>query len=128
MAGGVPGVSLGQPGLEALNIGLLVNFLRLDICFQESSVSTLVGPQFSGEKCIGGVVVVAIVHRGQVVVETVWVGCRGLARWGKASPCIVRGMWTDVVEHVGCLNGVSIDRSIKMLLLDVGLHFLFQNS
>lgn len=55
--------------------------------------------------------------------ETVWVGCRGLARWGKASPCIEQGMWTDVVEHVGCLHRVPL-----MLLLDVGLHFLFNNS
>lgn len=122
MAGCAPGVSLGQPGLEPLNIRLPLNFLRFDICFQECSVSTLVGPQFTAEKCIGGVVVVAIVHCGQVLGESVWVGCRGLARWGKASPCIVRGMWTDV-EHVGCLRRVPL-----MLLLDVGLHFLLDYS
>lgn len=125
MAGCVARERFGQSGLEALNIGLLINFLCLDICFQESSVSTLIGPQFTGEKCIGGVVVVAVVHCRQVVVETVWVGCRGLARWGKASPCIVGGMWTHVVEHVGCLYRVSIDCSVQMLRLDVGLHFLF---
>lgn len=105
----ITGVGLGQSGLKALNIRLLVYMLNLDACFEQRGISTLVGPQLAGEKCIGGVVVVAIVHCGKVVVVTIyWVWCRGLASWGKASPCIVGRVWTDVGERVSCLHRVTI--------------------
>lgn len=97
---------LGQSGLKALKT-LNVRFLvYLDSL---TAISTLVGPQLRGEKCVRGVVVVAIVHCGQIMVVTVyWVCCRGLARWGEASPCIVGRVWIDVVEWVCCLHRVSI--------------------
>lgn len=85
-------IGLHQSGLKTLNT-LNVRFLvYLD---RLTAISTLVGPQLRGEKCIGGVVVVAIV---QIVVVTIyWVCCRGLASWGEASPCIVGRVWIDVV-------------------------------
>lgn len=94
------GVGLGQSGLKALNIRLLVYLVRLTACFGQRAISTLVGPQFRGEKCIGGVVIIAIV---QIMVVTVyWIWCRGLASWGKASPCIEGRVWIDVAERVCC--------------------------
>lgn len=105
----VAGEGLGQSGLKALNVRLQVSLGNLAACFGRRAISTLVGPQLRAEKCIGGVVVVAIVHRGQIVVVTVyWVGCRGLASRGKASPCIVGRVRIDVVEWVCCLHTVSI--------------------
>lgn len=106
---GVARVGLGHSGLEALNIRLLVYLVSLAACFGQRAISTLIGPQLRAEKCIWGVVVIAIVHCGQVVVVTVyWVWCRGLASWGKASPCIEGRVWIDVIEWVYCLHGVSI--------------------
>lgn len=105
----VAGVGLGEPRLKALNIRLCVDLDCLAACFGQRSISTLIGPQLRAEKCIGGVVVVAIVHCGQIVMVTVhWVWCRGLASWGEASPCIVGRVWIDVVEGVCCLHRVSI--------------------
>lgn len=105
----VAGVRLGQSGLKAVNIRLLFQLVSLTACFRQRAISTLIGPQLRGEKCIGAVVVVAIVHCGQIVMVTVyWVLCRGLASWGKASPCIVGRVWIDVVEWVCCLHRVSI--------------------
>lgn len=105
----VAGVGLGQSGLKALNVRLLVNLVSLTACFGQRAISTLVGPQLRGEKCIGGVVVVGIVHCGQIMMVTVyWVWCRGLASWGKASPCIVGRVWIDVAEWVCSLHRVSI--------------------
>lgn len=124
----VDGVGLGQSGLKTLNIRLLVYLVSLTACFRHRAISTLVGPQLRGEKCIGGVVVVAIVHCGKIVVVTVyWIWCRGLASWGEASPCIVGRVWIDGAEWVCCLHRVSIYRTIEGLLLDVGLHLLFYN-
>lgn len=102
-------VGLRQSGLKALNIRLCVNLDSLAACFGQRAISTLIGPQLRGEKCTGGVVVVAIVHCGQIVVVTVyWVWCMGLASWGEASPCIVGRVWIDVVERVCYLHRVSI--------------------
>lgn len=105
----VAGVGLGQSGLKALNIRLLVYLVSLGACFGHRAISTLVRPQLRGEKCIGGVVVVAIVHCGQIVVVTIYgVWCRGLASWGEASPCIVGRVWIDVAEWVCSLHRISI--------------------
>lgn len=87
-------VGLGQSSLKTLNIRLLV---YLSACFGQGAISTLIGPQLRRKKCIGWVVVVAIVHWGQIGVVTIYcVWCRGLASWGKASPCIVGRVWIDV--------------------------------
>lgn len=105
----VAGEGLCQSGLKALNIRLHINLDSLAACFGQRAIATLVGPQLRAEKCIGGVVVVAIVHCGQIVVVTVdWVRCRGLASWGKASPYIVGRVLIDVAEWVCCLHKVSI--------------------
>lgn len=107
----VAGVGLGQSGMKALNIRLLVYLDRLSACFGQRAISTLVGPQLRGEKCIPGVVVVATVHCGQIdwwMVTIYWVWCRGLASWGEASSCIVGRVWINVVEGVCCLHRVSI--------------------
>lgn len=102
-------MGLGQSGLKALNIRLPVYLIGLTACFEQRAISTLVGPQLRGEKCIGGIVVVAIVHCREIVVVTVYlVWCRGLASWGEASPCIVGRVWVDVFEWVCCLHRVSI--------------------
>lgn len=55
-------LGLCQSGLETLNIRFLVYLLNFDACFDQCGVTTLVGPQLAREKCIGGVVVEAIVH------------------------------------------------------------------
>lgn len=94
-------VGLGQSRLKALNVRLLVYLESLVTCFGQRAVSTLVSPQLRGEKCIGGVVVVAIVRRRHIgwwMVTVNWFWCRGLARWGEASPCIVGRVWINVVE------------------------------
>lgn len=102
----VTGRGLGQFGFKALNVRLLVYIIAY---FGQRAISTLIGPQFRREKCIWGVVVVAIVHCRQIWVVTIyWVWCTGLARWGKASPCIVGRVWIDVTEWVCCLVWVSI--------------------
>lgn len=102
----VAGVGLGQSDWKTLNIRFLV---YLTACFGQRAISTLIGPQLRREKCIGWVVVVAIVHLRQIGVVTIyWVWCRGLASWGEASPCIVGRVWIDVVEWLCCLNRVSI--------------------
>lgn len=99
----VAGAGLGQFGLKALDVRLLV---YLD---DFRAIATLVGPQFRGKKCIGREVIVTIGHSGQAgVVSLYCFGCRGLASWGKASPCIVGRVWIDVTEWVCCLHGVSI--------------------
>lgn len=56
----VAGVGMDQFGLKALNIRLLVYLLNLDAWFEQNGISTFVGLQLAGEKCIVGVVVVAI--------------------------------------------------------------------
>lgn len=102
-------VRLGQSGMKALSIRLLVYLVSLAACFGQRAIPTLIGPQLRREKCIGRVVVVAIVHCGKIVMVTIyWVWCRGLASWGKASPCIVGRVWIYVVEWVCCLHRVSI--------------------
>lgn len=106
---GVVGEGLSQSGLKTLNIWLLIYLLNLAAWFKQHGISTLIGPQLPGEKCIWGVVVVAVVHCWQARVVTIdWVWCRGLASWGEASPCIVGRVWTDAVECVCCLYRVSI--------------------
>lgn len=122
------GVGLGESGLEALNIRLLVHLDSLTACFGQRAITTLVGPQLRGEKCIGGVVVVAIGQCRQTgVVAIYWAWCRGLASGREASSCIVRRVGIDVVEGVCCLRRVAIHGSVEGLLLYIGFHLLFYN-